>query len=293
LKKKKTRKAKPKILEYVIGILLIAFLLFVISNIFFPPSPEPMTSGDAVIIDQLSIISQNQTFLDSTTQSLESAGIGVDIYSGDEVSIELYKRLPSLGYKIIIFRAHSAYPLENPELIQIQNPEWPVYLFTSEPYDENKYLIEQLTDQVAPASVTEDSPTLFSIGPEFIRNSMNGEFPNSLIIISSCGGLYSTDLADAFIEKGVRGVISWSDLVDLDHTDNAIDILIKSLCVDGSTIGDAISLTMNKVGPDPSYESILLYYPNDLKEENINKIISIANIIKFNLNKISKEQILN
>ena len=126
LKKKKKRKAKPKILEYVIGILLIAFLLFVISNVFFPSSPAPIASGDAIIIDQLSVISENQTFLDSTTKSLESAGIEVDIYSGDEVSIDLYKRLPSLGYKIIIFRAHSAYPLQNPELIQIQNPEWPI-----------------------------------------------------------------------------------------------------------------------------------------------------------------------
>ena len=292
MKRKKRRKTKPKILEYVIGILLVAFLLFVISNVFFPSSPAPIVSGDAIIIDQLSVISVNQTFLDSATQSLESAGIKVDIYSGDEVSIDLYKQLPSLGYKIIIFRAHSAYPLQNPELIQIQNPEWPVYLFTSEPYDENKYLIEQLTDQVAPARVTEDSPTFFSIGPDFIRNSMNGEFPNSLIIISSCGGLYSTDLADAFIEKGVRGIISWSDLVDLDHTDTAIDLLIKSLCVDGSTIGDAVSLTMKKVGPDPSYKSILLYYPNNIKEENIDKIISIANIIKFNSN-LSIKKILN
>ncbi len=293
MKKKKTRKAKPKILEYAIGVLLLAFLLFVISNVFFPSSQKSMTpSGDAVIIDQLSVISQNQTFLDSTTQSLKSAGVEVDIYSGDEVNIELYKKLPSLGYKIIIFRAHSAYPLENPELIHIQNPEWPVYLFTSEPYNENKYLIEQLTDQVAPARVTEDSPSFFSIGPEFIRNSMNGEFPNSLIIISSCGGLYSTDLADAFIEKGVKGVISWNDLVDLGHTDSAIDVLIESLCVDNLTIGDAVSLTMEKVGPDPSYESILLYYPNALIEENINKIISVANIIKFNSN-LSIKKILN
>jgi hypothetical protein len=244
-----------------------------------------MTSGGAVIIDQLSVISKNQTFLDSTTKSLNSAGLEVDIYSGDEVGIELYKRLPSLGYKIIIFRAHSAYPLENPELIQIQNPKWPVYLFSSEPYNQNKYLIEQLTDQLAPASVTEGSQTYFSIGPEFIRDSMSGRFPNSLIIISSCGGLYSSDLADAFIERGVKGIISWSDLVDLDHTDSAIDILIRYLCVDGLTIGDAVSKTMGEVGPDPSYDSILLFYPNGLFEDDIKKVVAIVNIHGYNINK--------
>lgn len=279
--RKKKRKIKPRIIEYVVGLLLLAFLIFVAFNVFYSPPSQPITSGGAAIIDQLSIISQNQTFIDSVTQSFETIGIDVDVYSGDEINVDFYKRLPSLGYKIIIFRAHSAYPLENPELIQIQNPEWPVYLFTAEPYDENKYIIEQLTDQLAPAKVTEESPSYFSIGPDFIRKSMSGTFPKSLIIISSCGGLYSSDLANAFIEKGVKGVVSWSDLVDLGHTDSAIDLLIKSLCVDGLTVGEAVSNTMKIVGPDPIYQSILLYYPNELDDEILSEIILSAHFIQL------------
>jgi hypothetical protein len=129
--------------------------------------------------------------------------------------------------------------------------------------------------QVAPAKVTEDSASYFSIGPEFVRKSMDGRFPNSLIIISSCGGLYSSDLAEAFIEKGAKGIISWDDLVDLGHTDTAIDYLIRSSVIDGLVIEDAIKKTMQEVGPDPYYKSVLLYYPEEIGEKNIGEQILI------------------
>ncbi len=277
-KQRKRRKAIRRVFEYLMAALMIAFSVFIIFNALFPPSPTPKSLGNVAIIDQLSIRSPNQTFLDSIKRTFASVGLKVDIYSGEEITVEFYKSLPSLGYKIIVFRAHSAYPMENPELIPVENPKWPVYIFTAEPYDEGKYVFEQLTDQVAPAKVTENSPLYFSIGPDFVRKSMNGRFPGSLIIISSCGGLYSFDLAEAFMEKGAAGIISWNDLVDLGHTDRAIDFLIHSSFIEGLAIGDAIEETMQEIGPDPYYKSFLLYYPGEIGKKNMGEIISTTRL---------------
>ena len=274
-KKRRNRRIRRRVFEYLIAVLMIAVSAFIIYSALFPPSNVPMVQGDVAIIDQLSIESPNQNFLDSVTQTFASVGLKIDVYEGKEITVELYRSLPSLGYEIIVFRAHSAYPMENPELIPIENPRWPVYIFTAEPYDESKYVFEQLMGQVAPAKVTEDSASYFSIGPEFVRKSMNGRFPNWLIIISSCGGLYSSDLAEAFIEKGAKGIISWDDLVDLGHTDTAIDYLIRSSVIDGLVIKDAIKKTMQEVGPDPYYKSVLLFYPEEIGEKNIDDQVLI------------------
>jgi len=52
-----------------------------------------------------------------------------------EKVIDFYRYLPSRGYKIIVFRVHSAIPLK--ELVRRSYPikGEPVFLFTNEPYD--------------------------------------------------------------------------------------------------------------------------------------------------------------
>ncbi len=270
---RKHRKVRHRLVEYLFAILMVAFILFIAFSAFSPSSSTQKTQSNVAIIDQLSIGTPNQTFLDNVVETFSSVDLEVDIFSGEEVTVEFYKSLPSLGYGIIVFRVHSAYPLENPELIPIEDPRWPVYLFTGESYDEEKYVIEQLTDKVSPAKVTENSPSYFAVGPDFVREIMDGRFPNTLIILSSCGGLYSLDLADAFIEKGAMGLISWNDLVDLGHTDSAIDFLIRSIFIEKLDIESAVKKTMDEVGPDPYYESFLLYYPDDVGKITISELV--------------------
>jgi len=81
-----------------------------------------------------------------------------------------------------------------------------------------------------------------------------------------CDGLKYTSMAEAFIEKGAKVYISWNGFVDAAHTDLATAHLLQNLVTKKQTIKQAVTDTMNKVGPDPTYESILLYYPD--KAEN-------------------------
>ncbi len=61
----------------------------------------------AVIIDQLAITDPDPDFISSAATQLKSAGYKVDYYRPDEVTVELYRDLPSRGYKVIIIRSHA------------------------------------------------------------------------------------------------------------------------------------------------------------------------------------------
>ena len=234
---------------------------------------KPEASGSqAAIVDQLGGVYPNQDFIQEVYKDLTSAGFKVRIYMYDEVTIDVYRSLPSRGYKVIVLRVHSAIPLK--ELVRRSYPikGEPVFLFTNEPYDKNRYLPEQLTDQIVQVQVTNSSPSYFGIGPKFVKQSMTGRFPGTLIILSSCAGLYSSDLADALIERGASAIVSWNVLVELSQTDEAIAFLLKELCFEQLNVKQAVETTMSKVGSDPKYGATLLYYPTEAWNLSVNDV---------------------
>jgi len=286
-KKRKHHKLRRRVFESLVAILMMAYLIFVVFNIMFPyevlekqnPPLIIQEENKVAIIDQLSLLSPNQTFVENVTSIFSSIGLGVDVFSGQEITVGFYKNLPMLEYDIIIFRVHSApYHLEYAERARehfngtFTKPWASVYLFTSEPYNPMSHPMEQLSGRIVQATVTKVSPPYFAIGPDFIRKSMRGRFDNTLIIMSSCKILHESDLADAFIDKGAKGVISWNDLVDLEHTDRAIESLIRNLWLDKLTIKEAVRITDQEIGPDPQYESRLLYYPEKIGSESLDDL---------------------
>ena len=76
-----------------------------------------------------------------------------------------------------------------------------------------------------------------------------------------CDGLKYDGMAKAFTEKGVKLYISWGAGVSTAHTDKATIHLLQQLATEKQTIKKAVTETMKKVGPDPVYKSVLLYYP--------------------------------
>ena len=80
---------------------------------------SPDSEAKAAIIDQLYCLEPNQVFIDETTEILEACGFEVDVWQGEEVTVNLYRELPKYGYELIIFRAHSGimYYVENSEVI--------------------------------------------------------------------------------------------------------------------------------------------------------------------------------
>jgi hypothetical protein len=217
--------------------------------------PENSTSKlRAALVDQVSLNSPNQTFVQAVTEMLERANYRVDYYSSGSVTVAFYRDLATRGYSLIILRVHSTtgeYPL--------------VFLFTSEPYSRSEYVDEQLTDKLVPVALSSEEADrgilYFGITPAFVESSINGEFANTIVIMMGCGGLRSTSMATAFIERGAQAYVSWDGSVSATYTDQATTQLLQHLVTEGQTIKQAVTNTIREVGPDPTYNSTLQYYP--------------------------------
>jgi len=226
---------------------------------FYPlgqPSPDNVGELRAVIVDQLSSIRESEEFVANVTGELEGYGFEVDLYQGRNVTVDLYRKLATHGYKLIIFRAHSGLLAENEETKDR------TVLFTNEEYSQLKHYAEQLDDRLVMARVGEGYPMVFGIPPKFIGESMEGEFDGAVVIMMGCSGLFMRDLAEAFVDKGASVYVGWNGSVELYYVDEATPYLVRQLCSGNMTIKEAVASTMDVIGPDPEHKAGLDYYPS-------------------------------
>jgi hypothetical protein len=210
----------------------------------------------AAIVDQLFSFRENDAFIANVTSELQDYGFEVDLYQGDSIDVNFYRDLPSHGYKLIVFRAHSG-------ILKGENQTYyKTTLFTNENYSTWKYVTEQLDDRLFEASIAEGYPWVFSISPKFVSESMTKKFDNTVVIMMGCAGIYLTDLAEAFIGKGASAYLAWDASVELDYVDEATPYLIGQLCSENTTMKEAVDNTMNVIGPDPKHGADLKYYPS-------------------------------
>ena len=266
-----SRSNKRPIFEVLVFVVLLLSLIF---YSFLRPSnvgqklPENFGTQRAAILDQLSLYLPNQAFIENSTSILENAGFDVDYYPGNEVTVDFFRRLPSLGYKLIIMRVHSGLMFKEDKITKN------VTFFTSETYSTTKYVLEQLRDEVVPAIVSftpnfmENQPVYFAITPEFVKSSMEGRFENTVIVMMGCNGLTYTPMAEALIQRGALVYIGWNLPVSIDYVDNAALHLLQGLVAEEKTIWDAVMDTRNEVGPDPTYDAELVFYPNTVEVRN-------------------------
>jgi len=260
-----------KIASVLTGRLWILTLL-VILLLWLPACHQgdelPADSLKAAIVDQLYSLQPNLAFIQQTTQELEDYGFEVDVYQGDEVTVNFYRELPSYGYDLIIFRAHSGLLGREGEIVTR------TCLFTNEPYSQIRHVTEQLTEQLAMARISEHHPWVFGIGSKFVTQSMEEELDNTVIIMMGCSCLYLEDLATAFIDKGASTYLGWDASVGLDYVDKATPVLITNLCAKRMTIKEAVYETMAEVGADPDYHAWLKYYPAASGSQTIRELMS-------------------
>jgi len=253
--------AYKKRLTYIGHAITVAILVFIIAvSSFFLCSM--LQSPSAAIVDHLSLSCPNQTFIKTATDNLEHAGYTVDYYSGEQVTVEFYRNLPTHGYGLILLRVHSA----------VAEGTTRLSLFTSELYNEMQYVYERMTGQisiVADLPYQEGDPLYFGIDYKFVEKSMTGRFQNTIIIMMGCDGLTYTTMAEAFREKGARACVSWNGPVLPSHTDQATISLLNCLVWEKQTIRQSLENTIKKVGPDPSSRAILLAYPEEAWEGTI------------------------
>lgn len=242
---------------YNILAILFVFLSFAACSSLQQPN-QTITSTNshtlkAAIVDHLSISHPNQAFVKECSAILEEAGYSVDYYKGEEVSVEFYRDLPTLGYDLIVFRAHSTYIQKYLSLA----------IFTSEPYNKERYVQEQLRNRVARGFIEpyrEGDPNYLVITDKFVRHSMKGSFKDTLIIMMGCNSMKKC-MASAFLEKGAKAYIGWDGLVSAKHTDLATIQLLKQLLLERQTIAKAVGQTMEAVGSEPQNKNTLLFWP--------------------------------
>jgi hypothetical protein len=240
---------------------LLALLVLMLSSCSpdqVTPTPEPEVKK-AALVDQIALTNPNPAFTDQALAYLEEAGFSVDVYEGEEITVEFFRTLPEKGYQLILFRTHAT------NILNETLPGGPVFLFTSEVYDKGKYVKEQLANRIGRARILygDDSPLYFAIVSGFVRQDMKGRFDGTLIIIGGCQSLGTPDLAQAFIDRGASAVVGWNEWVDLSHNDQALLHLLRGLTVEKLTLEQAVRKTMNEIGPDQAYDSILTYLTQD------------------------------
>ena len=264
-RRKKGRKgiSRKKSLGILFAVIIIVSILFVYYLLFMRPSPSSQPfQFKAAIVDHLSLTAPNPTFIQKATNILKEAGYTVEYHSGEEVTVNFYRNLPTHGYSLLVLRVHSTFT------------DHSVALFTSENYSYNKYRDEQwpIADRLGAVAYTmeeaEKEILYFGILPSFVKHSMKGTFNNTVIIMMGCDGLMYEPMAEAFVQKGARVYISWDGPVSASHTDQATTRLLEHLITERKTIKQAVTETREEVGPDPVDESILLYHPTTPEAEN-------------------------
>ncbi|MEM2995127.1 MAG: hypothetical protein QXI91_03810 [Candidatus Bathyarchaeia archaeon] len=270
----KAEKEKRKGVTLFLAIVLLGISLltyFAYTLITNPSKPSliepdwqlnPSAQFKAAIIDHLSLTFPNTTFVETAADLLVSANYTVDYFSGEKVTVEFYRSLPTRNYNIIILRVHSA----------LREGTTFLALFTSEPYSSDKYFYEQLKNRVGRVRYHAGGDTYFGISHEFILSDMKGKFQNTTIIMMGCKGLEYTPIAEAFISKGAKAYIGWNASISASRTDTATTRLLHYLIKEKQTIKQAIENTMKDVGPDPTDNSTLLYYPASAGKEKIEAI---------------------
>jgi len=239
------------------------------------PFPDHAGNATAAIVDQLSSLRENDAFVTNVTRELEDYGFEVDVYRGGNITVDFYRRLPTYGYELIIFRAHSGL-LERDGEVDLRT-----VLFTNEKYSESGHALEQVYDQLVMGGAGEGFPMMFGITQEFVRaqslvgqaTDMEGRFDDTVIIMMGCSGIALPDLAEAFIDKGASVYLAWDRSVELYYVDDATPYLMNQLCSEKLTIREAVDATMDVIGPDPNYGAELQYYPASKGDKTLKELI--------------------
>ncbi len=258
----------------LLSLALVVIIILSISSCYSPSTNQetPAVSDNnlprAAIIDQLSVLNSNQAFLDQVTQQLEDYGFAIDLYQGNDITIDFYRELPLKDYQLIVFRAHSGLLKGDEGIVKITT------LFTNEAYSKTNHVKEQLANRVLKARIDSTHPMVFSINDSFVTHSMEGNFDNTVIIMMGCSCIAIDDLAQAFIEKGASTYLAWHATVGLSYLDQATPYLIQQLCSEQATVADAVHNTMSTIGADPAFGAELKFFPDQSGDKTLKQLLN-------------------
>lgn len=263
-----------------IGATIAVIIIIVAATLSYSPQKPESSTPKAAIIDQLSssdltISSRyvNQTFTNTTTTLLHKYFSEVDYYSNN-ATVDNYEKLPSEGYKLIIWRAHSAI-----------DPSGYIAISTTENNVTSDYTSLYVANKLTLCDIEGDPTLYWAITPKFVSETMNGRFDDTVIILMSCNGLETgyTQTAEAFEEKGARAIISWNNWIEASDNDGATSMLLNYLINENNTIQQAVSKIpqqQSPLGPSQmqffptSNETANYHIPNYNEQTTINGALS-------------------
>jgi hypothetical protein len=220
----------------------VALMVILIPAIYFySASLSQPAEAKAAIIDQLGssklddlIRYENHTFIESATELLYKRFSIVDYYS-DNATVDQYSKLASAGYKLILWRAHSALDL-NSTYIAMSTTE------KNDSTSYKQYYKQYLDGSLTLVEITGDPTLYWGITPTFIEQVMTGTFQDTVIVLMSCNGLQQVYLktAQALEAKGAKVIISWDNWVSTSDNDYAASLLLRYLIVQNYTVSAAV-----------------------------------------------------
>jgi hypothetical protein len=223
-------------------------LLLVRNPLFYSPV-ERTRPTKAALIDEVAATNPDPYLVSNVTRTLTRVGYTVDYYGLTDITVALFRSLPSKGYGIVILRDHSTSLTGDV-----------IALVTSEPFDSGKYVNERLTGKVIPVPL--NNSTYFGITPTFVRESMQGTFPNTLLVVMGCAGLANSEMAQAFVAKGIEVYISWNHIVLTNQSDGGAILLLQSMTT-GHRVDEAVTWATENAPSNEAFPSQLEYYPLD------------------------------
>jgi hypothetical protein len=289
-KKEQMPKEKKPFRDKRFAIISLALVSIVVSGFLFyqtfMQSPKVEFSFKAAIIDQVgenapSSPESAREFNKTVTRILESAGFNVSYHKSESITVNFYKGLAKYNYGLIILRAHSA----------LRAGETEIDFFTSERFKENFYRDMQDKGLLTAGNYTWlPGEFYFAITPKFIE-SLDGYFPNSIVIAMGCWSLKSgyEEMAQAFIKKGAKAYIGWTDAVSMSHSDNSTVRFLQYLLEKNMTINDAIN-ECNKILDQEGYHGKLSSYPSEIGNYKLSDF-AVSTVLNIFFNK-SKNNIL-
>ena len=222
----------------------------------------------AAIIDQIHDQIPNYDLQANATRMLEDAGYQVDLYTTQDITVEFYKKLPSMNYNFILIRTHGGEG--NPD------EEYPTRMFTGEKYFPEKYTLDQISGQVGYGfpfydedlrrlQESTENPydeAYFTVGSKLVKEGMVGTFPDSIIIIGGCQSARSHDLMESLIHRGAGHVLGWDASIGAIDNDVAMTLLLEDFLVNKVPLRDAVAKINKDLVFDFEFVSILKLFKN-------------------------------
>lgn len=238
IKKSKVRQKRRRTISTkklaIISILIAITILFTVFAISYILSAKNDSfSLNAVIIDQLAKTNPNPSFKENATTLLKARGFNVEYYCNDTINVNFFKSLAERRFGIIILRVHSA----------LRADRSTVDLFTNEIWNGQRYALDLAKELIVYGNYSGDPNYYCAITYRFIE-SLPGRFPKSVVFAMGCWSLKEgcEELAQAFINKGAKAYIGWTDEILPKDTDAETLNLLETILND-DPLGYAVSKT--------------------------------------------------